>query len=85
MNTLKICALRSLLPGTLLLCFATALAPVGAAAADNTFERTLKVSGPVRLELSNASGSVDVRGSADGNVHIAGKVTRGWCLFGSAV
>jgi len=60
-------------------------APLQLSAADNTFERTYKVSGPVtRLELSNGSGNVDIRGSADGQVHIQGKVTPGgWTIFGS--
>jgi len=63
---------------------AIALAPLPAAAADNTFDRTFTVSGPVRLELSNGSGSVDIRGSADGKVHILGRVTAGWSIFGSS-
>ena len=63
---------------------ALALAPIELAAADNTFDRTLTVSGPVRLELSNGSGSVEIKGSGDGKVHIAGKVTGGWSLFSSS-
>lgn len=73
-----------ILSGVLLVLAALALAPVRAWAADNTFERTLNVSTPARLELSNGSGSVDIRGSADGKVHIFGKVTGGWSLFGSS-
>lgn len=57
--------------------------PLTAAAADNTFERTFTVSGPVRLELSNGSGSVDIRGSADGKVHIRGKVSGSWTVLGN--
>jgi DUF4097 and DUF4098 domain-containing protein YvlB len=75
---------RPWIPGVLLVCGAFALAPARAAAADNTFDRTLSVSGPVRLELSNGSGSVDIRGSADGKVHIFGKVSAGWSMFGSS-
>jgi len=67
----------------LLLC-AVAVAPLSAAAADNTFERTLSVSGPVRLELSNGSGNVEIKGTADGKVHIFGKVSGGWSLFGGS-
>ena len=77
---------RKLLLLHLLLTCATALAlaPLRATAADNTFERTFTVSGPVRIELSNGSGSVEIKGSADGKVHIVGKVTPGgWSLFGS--
>jgi DUF4097 and DUF4098 domain-containing protein YvlB len=73
-----------ILPGVLLVHTALTLAPGHAWAAENTFERTLNVSTPARLELSNGSGSVDIRGSADGKVHIFGKVTGGWSLFGSS-
>ena len=69
---------------TVLVCAVLALAPAKSQAADNTFERTLTVSGPVRIELSNGSGSVEIKGSADGKVHIVGKVTGGWSLFGSS-
>lgn len=34
------------------------------------FDRTLTVSGPLRLELANASGDVTITGSADNKVHI---------------
>jgi hypothetical protein len=34
------------------------------------FDRTFDVSGPIRLELANTSGDVDITGSADGKVHI---------------
>lgn len=71
-------------PGVLLLFASVALAPTRAAAADNTFERTFTVSGAVRLELNNGSGNVEIRGSADGKVHIVGKVTPGWSVFGGS-
>ena len=74
----------SVIPGVLLLQAALILAPTRASAEDNTFERTLNVSTPARLELSNGSGSVEIRGSADSKVHIRGKVTGGWSLFGSS-
>lgn len=66
-----------------LACSALALAPVRATAADNTFERSFTVSGPVRLELSNGSGNVEIKGSTDGKVHVVGRVSPGWSLFGS--
>jgi DUF4097 and DUF4098 domain-containing protein YvlB len=72
-----------LIPGVLLVYGVLALTPARVAAAD-TFERTFTVSAPVRLELSNGSGNVDIRGSADGKVHIVGKVTAGWSVFGSS-
>jgi len=39
-----------------------------------TFDRNYKVSGPIRLEITNASGDVDITGSADGKVHVRGDV-----------
>src|SRR5712691_2779677 len=39
-----------------------------------TFDRNYNVSGPIRLELTNASGDVDITGSADGKVHVRGEV-----------
>src|SRR5258708_12584334 len=37
------------------------------------FDRNYSVTGPLRLELTNASGDVDITGSADGKVHIHGE------------
>ena len=84
MRSLTVTACRPWIPGALLVYAALALSPALATAADNTFERTISVSGPVRLELSNSSGNVDIRGSADGKVHIFGKVTAGWSVFGGS-
>src|SRR5204862_1208782 len=44
------------------------------ASVSGTFDRNYKVSGPIRLELTNASGDVDITGSADGKVHVRGEV-----------
>src|SRR5437016_14341262 len=38
------------------------------------FDRNYNVSGPVRLELTNASGDVEITGSADGKLHVRGEV-----------
>jgi DUF4097 and DUF4098 domain-containing protein YvlB len=38
------------------------------------FDRNFNVTGPIRLELTNASGDVDITGSADGKVHVHGDV-----------
>lgn len=43
-------------------------------AATGSFDRTFSVTGPVLLELSNASGDVSITGSSDGKVHIHGDV-----------
>ena len=42
--------------------------------ASGSFDRTLNVSGPVLLDLSNVAGNVDINGSADGKVHIHAEV-----------
>jgi DUF4097 and DUF4098 domain-containing protein YvlB len=39
-----------------------------------TFDRNYNVTGPIRLELTNAAGDVDITGSADGKVHVRGEV-----------
>src|SRR5467141_3241124 len=38
------------------------------------FDRNYNVTGPIRLELTNASGDVDISGSADGKVHVRSEV-----------
>jgi DUF4097 and DUF4098 domain-containing protein YvlB len=43
-------------------------------AVNGSFERSYNVSGPIRLELTNAAGDVDITGSADGKVHVHGDV-----------
>jgi hypothetical protein len=55
-----------------------------AVAAENaSFDKTYTVTAPVRIELSNGSGNVEIRGSADGTVHVHGKVSPGgWSIFG---
>ena len=52
-------------------------------AASGTFDRTLNVSGPVRIELSNAAGDVQVVGSADGKVHVHAEVRASGIGFSS--
>jgi DUF4097 and DUF4098 domain-containing protein YvlB len=84
MSSLTIATRRPWFSGILLLFAALGLAPARALAADNTFDKTYNVSGSVRLELNNGSGNVDIRGSADGKVHVFGKVTAGWSVFGSS-
>jgi len=43
-------------------------------AVSGTFDRSYSVTGPIRVELANASGDVDITGSADGKVHVHGQV-----------
>jgi DUF4097 and DUF4098 domain-containing protein YvlB len=59
--------------GLLLAAVAVAGCTVGPAAT-GSFDRTLTATGPIRLELANASGDVSITGSADGKVHIHGEV-----------
>jgi DUF4097 and DUF4098 domain-containing protein YvlB len=50
-----------------------ALALAGCAmgpAATGSFDRTLTVKGPIRLEVNNTSGDVSISGSGDGKVHV---------------
>src|SRR6266852_6719537 len=47
------------------------------------FDRSYNVSGPLRLELTNTSGDVDITGSADGKVHVHGEVHASGFGFGS--
>jgi Putative adhesin len=64
---------RSFMPLAGLL--AVALASAGCAmgpSVSGSFDRTLSVSGPIRLELNNTSGDVSITGSADGKVHVHG-------------
>jgi DUF4097 and DUF4098 domain-containing protein YvlB len=53
---------------TLILSSGCAMGP----AATGSFDRTLAVKGPIRLELNNTSGDVSITGSADGKVHVHG-------------
>jgi DUF4097 and DUF4098 domain-containing protein YvlB len=48
-----------------------------------SFDRSLDVSGPIRLELTNVAGDVAIVGSADGKVHVHGDVRVSGFGFGS--
>jgi DUF4097 and DUF4098 domain-containing protein YvlB len=48
-----------------------------------SFDRSYSVSGPIRLELTNASGDVDIAGSADGKLHVHGEVRVSGMGFGN--
>ncbi len=49
-----------------------------------TFERTLTVTGPVRLEVQTGSGNIHIRRGTEGSVHIAGEFRVGSSLWGDA-
>jgi DUF4097 and DUF4098 domain-containing protein YvlB len=57
------------LAGLLFASVAIAGCAMGPAATGN-FDRTLTVSGPIRLEINNTSGDVSITGSGDGQVHV---------------
>jgi Putative adhesin len=48
-----------------------------------SFDRTLSVTAPIRLELANASGDVSITGSTDGKVHVHADVRSSGMGFGS--
>ncbi|MGB8476261.1 MAG: DUF4097 family beta strand repeat-containing protein [Candidatus Acidiferrum sp.] len=48
-----------------------------------SFDRSLDVSGPIRLELGNISGDISITGSADAKVHVHGEVRVSGFGFGS--
>jgi DUF4097 and DUF4098 domain-containing protein YvlB len=53
-----------------------------AAFASDTFDRTLKVSGPADLYVSTGSGNIRVHPGSDSEIHILGHVHAGWSAFG---
>jgi len=55
----------------------------GGPSVSGNFDRSFAVSGPVRLELSGASGDVQITGSADGKVHVHADVRSSGMGFGS--
>jgi DUF4097 and DUF4098 domain-containing protein YvlB len=64
-------------PSVALMLASFALASAGCnmgPAATGNFDRTLIVSAPIRLELSNASGNVSITGSGDNKVHVHAEV-----------
>ena len=63
--------------GGFLVLLATPIALAGCytgPAVTGSFDRNFTASGPIRLELSNAAGDVNITGSADGKVHVHGDV-----------
>jgi putative adhesin len=59
---------------------ASCLIPACAGAAEGSFERTLKVTGPVELEVTTGSGSINVTTGDSSTVRIRGTIRtgRGW-------
>jgi DUF4097 and DUF4098 domain-containing protein YvlB len=48
-----------------------------------SFDRSLDVSGPIRLELTNIAGDISIVGSVDGKVHVHGDVRVSGMGFGN--
>ena len=46
-----------------------------------SFDRTYEVTGPIRLDLANASGAVRITGNASNKVHIHGEIRAHGFLF----
>jgi DUF4097 and DUF4098 domain-containing protein YvlB len=75
---------RSLAASTALIAVVVALAGCQMGpSVSGSFDRSLDVSGPIRLELANISGDVAIVGSADGKVHVHGNVRVSGFGFGS--
>jgi hypothetical protein len=73
----SLAAPRRLLRAAIIAASIAALAAAGCAvgpSVSGSFDRTLTVTAPIRLELSNASGDVSITGSSDGKVHVHGEV-----------
>src|SRR5258708_24142816 len=51
------------------------------AASNGSFDRTYTVSGPIRLDLSNAGGQIHITGTSGNTVHIHGEVHARGFLF----
>jgi len=67
--------IRNLKIGAPIAAMAVLLAGCGTGAASvGTFDRTYTVSGPIRLDLSNASGQIRITGTSDSKVHIHGDI-----------
>jgi hypothetical protein len=65
-----------------LLLLAGLLSLTAAALADNTFDRTLNVSGQPDLYVSTGSGNIKIMPGGGNQIHIIGHVHAGWSAFG---
>lgn len=52
------------------------------ALADNTFDKTVNVSGQADLYVSTGSGNIHINSGNSGQIHIVGHVHAGWSAFG---
>ena len=67
------------LAGCLLLILVCAHSTTAAAYAEGSFERTLQVTGPVDLDVSTGSGSIQIRTGGANQVQVTGHIkTRDW-------
>ena len=64
------------------LCFAVVLTATVALAADGEFHRTLKVNGPVNLQIETGSGSIQVKNGSSSEVQVNGYIRmNNWGIF----
>jgi putative adhesin len=67
----------------LIVCVAVLLSASGALAAEGEFHRTLKVTGPVNLQVETGSGSIQVRNGGSSEVVVTGHIRQSnWGVFG---
>lgn len=77
--------MKTIIRATVALAIFALLAAPLFAAEEGTFDRTLKVTGPVDLEITTGSGSINVRsgGAAEVVVHARIRASEGCCTFDS--
>lgn len=68
----------------LAICLMSAATAISAFAAQGSFERTLRVNGPVELDVKTGAGRIEVRTGDASTVHVRGviRATSGWGLSG---
>jgi len=59
-------------------------APPALASPEGSFLRTLRVSGPVNLEITTGSGNIEVRTGTSNQVQVTGRISANWSLFGAS-
>jgi Putative adhesin len=67
--------MKAWIPATIMI---AALGSLPALAAEQTFERTLSVSGVVTLHVSTGSGNIHIETGSDNQVHVFGRVKSSW-------
>ncbi|HEV2352581.1 MAG TPA: DUF4097 family beta strand repeat-containing protein [Terriglobia bacterium] len=71
---MKTCTMKLATTLAAALLLTTAAVQARAAAAEGSFDRTLKVTGPVDLDVTTGSGNIDVRTGDASSVHVSAKI-----------